>query len=291
MLIVNIIGGLGNQMFQYASIKALSLRRGLRMKIYAGEFEGYSLHAGFELLRLFELEDDMATPAKVRAWLGCCSSSFLQKVLAKLHVRACGGLVLEPHHEFWPGLESIRDDSFLRGYWQSPRYFEDQAVQIRKAFAFVPPLDYASQQIAEQMQTGESVSLHIRRGDYLKGWRNRRKFVACPIAYYKQAIEYLRQRFSGLVYYVFTDDLEWAEKNLHSLTPGIRLVTHNRGENSYRDMQLMSCAKHNIIANSTFSWWGAWLNDNAGKIVVAPKQWFANGRSTKDLIPGNWVKL
>ncbi len=293
MIISNIIGGLGNQMFQYAAIKALSLRRDWKMKLYTGEFEGYKRHCGFELCRLFQLDDETAAKADVRKLLGVFASPLSQKLMTKLHVQMPLGkcLVVEPHYGFWSGLNDAPDGSYFRGYWQSPRYFEDKQAEIRSLFTFAPPLDGENKRCEEKMLSEASVSLHIRRGDYMKGWRNRRRFAICDMDYYKRSIHYLRERFTELKFYAFTDDPEWVIANLSPLIPGLRLVRHNSGANSFRDMQLMSCARHNVIANSSFSWWAAWLNIRAGKSVIAPFRWFADERSSKDLVPGNWIRL
>ncbi len=293
MIIANIIGGLGNQMFQYAAIKALSLRRGWPLKLCAGEFENYKLHGGFELLRLFELDEDIAAESEVRKLLGIYANPLAQKVLCKLHIHvpAGGCLVVEPYYRFWPGLNDAHDGSYFRGYWQSPHYFEDKEAEIRKLFKFSPKLDDENARYVDRMRSEQSVSVHIRRGDYLKGWRNRRRFTLCSMDYYTRSIHYLRERHPNLRFYAFTDDPKWVVTNISPLIRDLRLVGHNSGKSSFRDMQLMSCARHNVIANSSFSWWGAWLNTRAGRTVIAPSSWFANGQSSKDLVPAAWVRL
>ncbi len=293
MIIANIIGGLGNQMFQYAAIKALSLRRGWQLKLCTSEFENYKLHDGFELSRLFPMDEEIAAKAEVRERLGIYASPLTQKLVGKLHIQvpACRCLVIEPHYEFWPELNDASDGSYFRGYWQSPRYFQDKEAEIREIFKFGLPLDDENRRYLDRMQAEQSVSLHVRRGDYVKKWQNRRRFSTCSIDYYARSIHYLRERHAGLTFYVLTDDPEWVFANLSPLIRDLRLIRHNSGASSFRDMQLMSCARHNVIANSSFSWWGAWLNARPGRTVIAPSRWFSNGQSSKDLVPPDWVRL
>ncbi len=145
--------------------------------------------------------------------------------------------------------------------------------------------------IGEMIQSFKSVSLHIRRGDYVSNKVTNQVHGVCDLNYYSHAISYIAERISNTHLFVFSDDPEWAKGNLKTEIPTF-FVDNNRADKDYEDLKLMRQCKHNIIANSSFSWWGAWLNQNAGKIVIAPKKWF-NDKSinTKDLIPEKWIRL
>lgn len=176
------------------------------------------------------------------------------------------------------------------GLWQTELYFNFCEKDVRRNFVFTPFQDDQNIQLAEKMKNENSVAIHIRKGaDYLKRniWDG-----TCSVEYYNQAINYLKEHVSNPVFYLFTDNPKWVEENLKDID--YKLVDWNpvSGKQSYRDMQLMSYAKHNIIANSTYSWWGAWLNNNPQKIVVAPKIWF-NPKIEKApyIIPERWIRL
>ena len=143
--------------------------------------------------------------------------------------------------------------------------------------------------IAEKISQVNAVSLHVRRGDYISDKKN--AFIGvCTLDYYKTAIEKIKTQVDNPVFFVYSDDINWVKNNLVIDKTAV-FVNHNRGQESYNDMHLMSLCKHNIIANSSFSWWGAWLNTSPDKIVIAPKQWFANMQDTSDLLPDNWLKM
>jgi hypothetical protein len=289
--IVNLIGGLGNQMFQYAAGRALASKRGWEMEFFLGEFKDYKLHNGFELSRIFSVPEIPVGSEVVNALLGWRSNFTIQKVISKLGGRFSGpNLVVEPGFNYWSGLEKIPKHVFIRGYWQSYKYFEAERDLVLKAFTFQPPMDVPNTELIHRMRNTQSVSIHVRRGDYLKSKKNQKIFQICNIDYYMAAIKHLRQYISNPEFFVFTDDQEWVREHLLPAMPALNLVAHNRGSMSHLDMQLMTECKCNVIANSSFSWWGAWLNSNPEKIVIAPKNWFSNGTTTETLLPPNWIQ-
>ena len=135
-----------------------------------------------------------------------------------------------------------------------------------------------------------AVSLHVRRGDYVSDPKTKAILGVCSLDYYRAAIAHIAERIESPAFFVFSDDIAWAKANLEIPFP-CEYVDHNQGQQSYNDMHLMSLCKHHIIANSSFSWWGAWLNPRKDKIVIAPENWFANNEDAKDLIPPESVKL
>ena len=292
MLISNIIGGLGNQMFQYAAVRALALKKSQDLKVDLTDFSGDQVHHGFELNKLFNCNAEIASQNDVSNILGWQAAKLAQRFLKKpqLKLLRWKSFVVEPYYHYWAGLNEIKNNAYLFGYWQSEKYFTDYADKIREDFTFRLPLSERNSDLANQISSVNSVSLHVRRGDYVTNVKN--AFIGvCPLSYYEQAIELINSRIESPVFFVFSDDMTWVKSNL-KLDAKTFMVHHNIGSESYNDMRLMSLCKHNIIANSSFSWWGAWLNTNSTKIVIAPKKWFANDQfDTSDLLPLGWIKI
>jgi hypothetical protein len=292
MIIVNTIGGLGNQMFQYACGRAVSLRTRQILRIATDQFDGYALHNGFELHRVFHVETQQATEDEMKHQLGWRAHPTLRRLLGRPAMLWARGRhwCNEPYFQYWPGIKDILGPIYLHGYWQSERYFKDVADQIREDFNFRLPWDAADQNIREQMRALPSASLHIRRGDYALP-RNRGIYAQCGIDYYRDAINLIRKRIPGIRLFAFSDDPDWVDAQLGSEFGPIETVRHNGNERSANDMRLMSQADHHIIANSSFSWWGAWLNPSPDKIVIAPRRWFLNNTDDHDLIPPSWIRI
>lgn len=292
MIISHLIGGLGNQMFQYAAARAMSLRWGHTLRLDISGFDNYALHQGFELGRVFSCPIDIATDADLRAVLGWQSSAPVRQLLSRrwLRVLRHGRYVIEPGFGYWPGLMRIVGKCYLRGYWQSERYFADAAETIRRDFIFREPLDDRNARLAAEICSVNSISLHVRRGDYVQNPETFATHGLCSLEYYRAAIRHVTARVKDPQFYIFSDDQTWVSENLKMGFPVVN-VCDNTGIHSYRDMQLMSYCRHHIIANSSFSWWGAWLNPNPNKIVIAPKKWFATRKDTNDLVPGDWVTI
>lgn len=294
MIISNLLGGIGNQMFQAACGRALSLRTGQPLKLAVDQFETYGLHHGYQISKIFTWQPELASTADLRELIGWQSHPLVRKVLGRPAMRAWSNRrwANEPHLHFWPGLASVQGPCYLHGYWQSERYFADCAAQIRADFTFTLEPDAADMAILEQMQAAPSVSLHVRRGDYLHA-KNAGLFAPIGVDYYRLALAHVRQRVPGARCFAFSDDPAWVMEHLAPLEQPLVVVSHNGGARGARDMRLMAAASHHIVANSTFSWWAAWLNPSPHKIVVAPRQWFADEirRSSRDLIPPDWVRL
>lgn len=167
MVISQIIGGLGNQMFQYAAARTLSLKKGQALRLDVAGFSGYGLHQGFELQRVFNIPAEIATEAEVRNILGWLIAPGIRRILARPGMAALrrSGFVVEPHFHYWPDISKVPQDSYLSGYWQSEKYFLDVAPVIRVDFTFRHPLVSLNVGLAEQIGTVNAVSLHVRRGD------------------------------------------------------------------------------------------------------------------------------
>lgn len=292
MIVVNLIGGLGNQMFQYAAGRALSLRLSDLFRLDVSGFDGYRLHHGFELTRVFSCTPEIATGEEIRQLLGWRALRIARRVLMRPSLSMLHGasLVVEPNFHYWPGIKQVSHSAYLVGYWQSEKYFIDAAETIRADFTFRHPLSGKNSQLANKIGQTMAVSLHVRRGDYASNPATKATHGLCSLEYYRAAILHIAERLEQPEFFIFSDDIAWVKENLKIDFP-CWYVDHNQGAESYNDMRLMSLCKHHIIANSSFSWWGAWLNTNADKTVVAPKKWFANDTNVEDLYPSGWVLL
>lgn len=201
-------------------------------------------------------------------------------------------VVKETQFHFQPALLDAPDNSFVKGNFQSEKYFESIESVIRDEFKFTKQLDLENLKWKNEILNSNSVSIHIRRGDYISLKQNANKFAQIPLSYYQNAITYISQNLPSSVFFVFSDDIKWVKENLISDAPLHFIENNNTPQTSHFDMQLMSLCKHNIICNSTFSWWSAWLNNNPQKIVIAPQNWFADiSINSQDIIPDEWIKL
>ncbi len=290
MIVSHLIGGLGNQMFQYAVGRSRMLTLETELKLHVADFVGYDLHQGFELDHVFASSFPRASEDDVRSILGWRGYRPCRRLLKKHYFSALRGtqFIVEPGFQYWPDISIVKDESYLMGYWQSEKYFNDFCDVIRSDFEFKGELNGKNAELAQRVARGNSVSVHVRRGDYASNPRTKATHGLCTLAYYDTAIRYIADHVESPEFYVFSDDVPWARKNLAFSFPAI-YVDHNRGRGSHNDMRLMSLCRHHIIANSSFSWWGAWLNASANKIVVAPRLWFANGACTEDLLPATWL--
>lgn len=292
MIFSHILGGLGNQMFQYAAGRAVSSANGVPLRLDISGFAGYGLHQGFELHRVFACNPEIATKEEIRDLLGWRASRVARKILFRPAFRWLHGnrLVVEPHFHYWPGIRAVPHDAYLVGYWQSEKYFSEAAESVRTDFTFRHPLAEKNAELAERIGHATAVSLHVRRGDYVADPKTSAAHGLCSLDYYRAAILHMAQHVESPVFYIFSDDIAWTKLNLRIDFPCC-YVDHNHGEESYNDMRLMSLCNHHIIANSSFSWWGAWLNPRQDKIVIAPRRWFVNANNVEDLFPAGWVKL
>jgi len=289
MKIVNLLGGLGNQMFEYAMYLALKDAHPEEdIKFCTRSFRGYGLHNGLEIQRIFGVnipEASLLDLCKVAfPFFNYKTYQIMFHCLPKRNSMTQGTTQDAFNYE-----EVTRNDSvYYDGYWQNERFFKHIRKQILQVYSFPAFQEKRNEVIAEKLQRSNTVSIHIRRGDYLKEpiW------CVCTPEYYLKGIEYLRKKEKIELLCVFSDDIPWCKENLSSMAGemDIEYVDWNKGEQSFRDMQLMTFCKHNIIANSSFSWWGAWLGIREGKIVIAPKVW-CNKPIVNDPICENWIRI
>lgn len=293
MIVLRLTGGLGNQMFQYAFGRATANRLGVEMVLDVSD-PTLSIHNGFELNKVFGIQAKVATESDMRAVLGWQRPEIIRKVIRKTGFTSvlARRWIEEPHFHFSPEMLHVPDGTYLCGYWQSEKYFEDAAECIRNEFRFREPPSEVNKKLVQEIagENGSAISLHVRRGDYVHNPAVSQVHGRCSLEYYRSAIKYLTDRIPSPCFYVFSDDMDWVRKHFE-IPSSHRFIVHNRGESSYEDMRLMSLCQHHIIANSSFSWWGAWLNPDPDKIVVAPENWFADESRTHDLFPSGWVVL
>lgn len=298
LVIIKIMGGLGNQLFQYAMGRQLALRRGAPARLDLAFFNDRSPIA--HTLRPYELAvfTNLAIPP-----LDASEGQQLartKQLLYRLYNKARLILGLTPAFLYLGEGEYFRPNPLVlaggglahllqvEGYWQNEAYFIDVASTLRQELAFPPFTDSRNQAVAEQLCTSSrpTVSVHVRRGDYAQN----PAFGMCSVDYYERALDYMQQ-LSKPLFFVFSDDIDWARENL-PLPADTTYIDWNTGDNSYRDMHLMSLCQHQIIANSSFSWWGAWLNANPKKLIVCPSIWMAKPIVlTERVVPAAWVKL
>lgn len=294
MIIVRLIGGLGNQLYQYAVARHIAERRRAILKIDISGFETFKLFK--YSLWAFNIHENFASPEEVAALggpKGGIAERVVKEVLRKLElVKPPPTYIREKKlFHFDADILNLPDGIYLEGSWQSEKYFTDIAGIIRQEFTVKTPPAGRDSELAEQMASCASVSLHIRRGDRVFDPRANKIHGTCDLDYYFGCVERLVQMVKNPHFFIFSDDPEWAGDNLKLSYP-MTLVDHNGPDKNYEDLRLMSQCKHNIIANSSFSWWGAWLNQNPGKIVLAPKRWLKRGDyDTKDLVPDKWIEV
>jgi hypothetical protein len=296
LVIANLIGGIGNQMFQYAAGKALARAHGVPLVVDVSDFRGYGLHHGYQLEQAFGIRPPHADPVAMKHLLGWKSLPPVYRLLRGGRLPfLCGNLyVIEPRPRlcsYWDEFWHLPSGCYLRGYWQSEKYFLPIADEIRRDFAFVEPMSTEGQSVADRIAASESVSLHVRRGDIAANPGVLAVHGLCSIDYYQCAMARIAEAHRDAHFFVFSDDVEWARNNLPQVH-AIEFVDVNHGARSYEDMRLMSLCRHHIVANSSFSWWGAWLGETASGLVVAPKRWFAvDDIPATDVVPGRWTRI
>ncbi|HEY4109827.1 alpha-1,2-fucosyltransferase [Puia sp.] len=300
MIIATLNGGLGNQLFQYAAGKALSLKKGVPLYL---DISGFDHLPEGTTKRVYELKPFRvsAAPATASQVEKLAAPAFAGRLWDRAMPYYRRHVYQEPFYHYDPHFFDASPNTLLKGYWQSERYFKNYHSVIREELSVHTPLSAATQALAQKIASVNAVSFHIRRGDYATDAKTQSYHGLCSPEYYREALRVLMQRISaggpdaggpgGIELFVFSDDIPWAKANRLTEFP-VTFVEHNDSLHSFEDLYLMSRCKHHIIANSSFSWWGAWLNDQPGKVVIAPAKWFARSDAdTKDLIPAEWLRV
>ncbi|MHC1716408.1 MAG: alpha-1,2-fucosyltransferase [Candidatus Dojkabacteria bacterium] len=290
MIIVKLRGALGNQMFQYAFARALAIEKhqlllidDTSLKNYASKFTIYKRSRLYKL-GYFGIRGIRCpfNPNKLASILGYFGRKFVK--ITKIEN-------LDPIYDENLFRNTIKlNDIILDGHWLSEKYFSKYSTEILKDFSLNKYTKKVDQKILKEICDTNSVSLHVRRGDYVTNPKVAKEQGIVTLSYYSNALKYIQERVENLKLFVFSDDIDWVKTNLKFDFP-TEYIDGNVNE-PVNDLFLMSKCKHNIIANSTFSWWGAWLNRNKKKIVISPKYWFLNNiPSSNDIVPEGWIKL
>jgi hypothetical protein len=297
-IVVTLNGGLGNQLFQYAMGRALSLREGVPLVLDLAWFglvkgqDGAVTTIRNYALEPFELEVGTQCIGLPQPKAAGLMGRVLRRVFRYVPRQHFGRKVyFERGFAFEPTAFSLQGPVWLEGYWQSHRYFNDYAEVLRSELGRPRKVGAATLEMLGKIGDCDAICLHIRRGDYVTNKYAAATHGLCSLDYYAKGLDVV---LPGLPYprcFVFSDDPEWAKDNLRLPVP-MTIVDINGPASAHEDLWLMSACNRFIIANSSLSWWGAWLSESAGKMVVAPRQWFVDSsKDTSDLIPAEWVRV
>lgn len=291
MITVKLIGGLGNQMFQYACARRLALKNGVKLKLDLTfllnrlprkifMFRDYELGA-------FKIDENFTCLSKISFYFKNLAFiiQFIKNKLVKFFRFSYLVEEINPFY-FEPRILNLGKSAYLSGQWAHEKYFVDIAETIRQDFTLKKQLDGKNKELADIISSTNSVSIHVRRGDYTASGVEQ----TCNLSYYQRAIDYIFKKVSNPVFFIFSDEPKWIKENFKVAHKCI-VVENNKNPNSYFDIILMSLCKHNIVAESTFSWWGAWLNTNCGKIIIAPKKWNNMESYADNVFANSWIKI
>lgn len=296
MIVTRLMGGLGNQMFQYAAARALALRHGVELRVDLSYLEhqhpattqrAYALGC-FRLDAAFATEDDLrwaryGEPQDLRARLRDVVKTLLRP--HRLHVVQQGGAGFDPR------LLEAGPNSLLVGYWQSEDYFRDAGAAVRADLSFRGEPDDETRRLAEAIEAANTVSVHVRRGDYVLDPRTSAFHGTLTPEWYAAAAAEVAARVEAPAFFVFSDDLDWCRRHLRLPHP-TTFVERQQPAPDHEDLRLMALCRHHVVANSSFSWWGAWLDPRPDKVVVVPTAWFADPSVDTSRVPARgWIRL
>ena len=284
--VVRVLGGLGNQMFQVAYAHWVQQQHpSFQVFCDTTDFKSYGLHQGYLIERVFNHKVNIAEAKELRM-IGADSSSFIFRIRRKLNIPRPYYLEEKEEERFLFHPDWINNQhQYLDGYWQCRQYVES-VKNIKELFQFSAFTDQENLSLEQTIRGAQhSVSMHVRRGDYVTHPKYNN---ICTLDYYQNALNALSSRLGPLTVFIFSDDIEWCKA--HFQGEQFVHVSHNKGIYSFCDLHLMSLCQHHIIANSSFSWWGAYLGRESGW-VMGPKKWKNNMVGTRDLFPENWIHL
>jgi hypothetical protein len=303
-IVVHLSGGLGNQMFEYAAGRSLALKTGGRLVLDATVFtlpvvqRAYALD-GYDLAADVRFDGYAYPPTKpvVRfppvkrsAWIDR-AAELVRRTIGPIGRKArerTFSVFTERSFDFDPRFCRRGAQTYLVGYWQSERYFADIADVVRRELTYLGEPDAANARWLARIRAANAVCVHVRRGDYLLPAHFEQHGV-CSADYYRCAVRLVRERVASPQFFVFSDDWQWCRE--HLADSDMVLVDANKPGAGQDELRLMAACRHHVIANSSLSWWGAWLATSGGQVVVAPKPWFTKAPDTPDLFPAGWVVL
>lgn len=292
MILTKLQGGLGNQLFQYALGRHLAEIHHTELKLDIFSFKNdpnkrvYNL-GHFTITENFATKEEVARFQKYKRKPGRIWYLFNKLIAERKYIQ-------QRQFHFDPRVLRTGNNVYLDGDWQTEKYFKDIEGIIRKEITVKTPLSGKDAEAAKKIEAASSVMMHIRRGDYVSNSETNTYHGTQGLDYYKKAIAIIAEKVSSPHVFVFSDDHAWVKENIKLDYP-VTYVVHNGADKNYEDLRLMSLCQNHIIANSTFSWWGAWLSQNPNKIVIGPERWFNNPKkkttSTKDVLPEEWIKI
>ena len=290
MIITKLQGGLGNQMFQYALGRNLAITNKTEVKFdlsFYKKIDGNKTTREYTLNH-FNIIEKIATENEIKKLKKYEQKKGRRNFFHNTFIADNSIYIKEKQFNFDENIFKSSTNIYLDGYWQSKKYFKNIENIIHKEFILREEFQIKNEDLKQNIVSSNSVSLHIRRGDYINNRKTNEVHGLCSLYYYQKSLEIISKKQNDLKIFVFSDDIEWAKNNLKTNFPTIFIENNKDCE----DLILMSLCKHNIIANSSFSWWRAWLNQNPDKIVIAPKEWFNDpNKDTTDLIPKSWIRI
>lgn len=289
MICVQLCGGLGNQLFQYSAGRALAIK--FATTLYLDTFKldfpvkgstprGYELDVFSHAANI--LSDEMQRPSLMMSRL-----PWLSKFISNQNI------LREVNGHYDQNFDIASDNTYLIGYWQSYRYFSGIEDWLIGDFQLKKPLSLFGNKFLKKICSSNSVALHIRRGDYVTNKRANQYHGVIPMNYYWDAIKIVKDTTVAPIFFIFSDDQEWSKKNFSTLEDVI-FIDNGVGMSPWEDLYLMGFCRHHIIANSSFSWWGAWFADQRWGInrnVIIPSRWFSEKNVGSDMAPKHWVSI
>jgi len=294
MIIIGLKGGLSNQMFQYAVGRSLAGLLETELKLdksfYDNQIHRHSKRK-YELCKL-NIKENFASASEIRKFK---NASVLGEISAKIsswlgfQVKR-SAITKEKGFEFNSEIMKLVRHSYLDGYWQSYKYFENIGGIIREEFKNRSEWNEPNREMLRLIKNSKSVAIHFRRTDYVLNRETAAFHGTCSMDYYQEAVEYIKSKVDNPKFFAFSDDIEWVKVNFRM--NNLKYIDNNDSNHGELDLSLMKHCQHFVIANSSFSWWGAWLCENPDKIVIAPHNWFKDKNiNTDDLIPANWIRM
>lgn len=280
MIYIRMQGGLGNQMFQYATARSLAEKRHAKVSIdlswYATTEQSDGVGVRAYELGAFNIQEKFYKPNTLNKF-------WLRLMRSRMYSDAPESYVYQQR------VMDAPNNSLLFGFFNNEKYFKDIRSILLQEFTLKMQPDKKNRLILDDISSSNSVSVHIRRGDYVTSTSHNAFHGVLGLDYYQRAVKHLQKQVNKPTYYIFSDDPAWVKDNLKLDQPAI-FVSHNK--RGVDDLNLMMHCHHHIIANSSFSWWGAWLADRPNKLVVAPKQWIKSHEiDSSDVVPKDWVRL
>lgn len=293
MIIVKLFGGVGNQMFQYATAKRVAQLNNSQLKLDISHYDNHVLPNGLPYrsydLTMFNIPEAIATKEEIDKFKDI-PTSILSRGIRKIRNYINPHTVIyEPHFHFYPELLEKKGNIYLEGYWQSEKYFKYISKTIREQFQIFPDLNDEEQELLNKIKHTNAVCLNVRRQEFASN-PHVDQFIG--LEYIERGIQRMVEKINNPFFFIFSDELSWCKTNLKIQHPHLFVEERFYGEKFQKCLFFMIACKHYIIPNSTFAWWAAWLNDRPDKVVIAPQKWLKDqSKNTKDILPESWLKL